>query len=240
MKSISAFAVVACAGVASAQVSLQTVPGAPAVVDHSYGFFIPPPSSGTTGLGDAIDVAISTYSSAGGALLTVPVSHEVDGEATELRGTRKGLPDLKVASSINQSGLTRTIIVEVAEPNGNAMAPAGLTIGGSTVDCLFFELPNINAGADAFEDLEKAGAATGVFELFNTSGEVVYTDAAGIIDKGTSFGVTNGIETQNGEDIFGDEEIAGARFTITYQLPTPGAAGLACVCGLGLVRRRQR
>jgi len=197
-------------------------------------------------LGDTVDVATTVFTpTQGGSFLQGPGVHTV-GAAGSLPGVPSlDIPELAVSSTAATAAGVRTLIIELIAATGDVMAPAGLGIGGETVNSVVFELGRQNAGTDPFNDPDKIGAATGLFELLDPLGAVVFSSDAGVEDLGASYSVVNGVGLPAGDDLFDPQvagtEIAGARFTLSYAvIPAPASGALLALFGFAAARRRRR
>lgn len=238
MKKTIAMAAV-CGMAAAASAGVFSSANNPGVAEHVFG--TSPYNGNPNALltGDTVNVALTGFSTGGGAFLAGPGSHTVGGTSS-LAGVAGVTADMVVTSSVTTVGTTRTLTISMIAANGAAIAAPGLAVGGATVDSIFFEMPGNNGGADLFNDADKIGAASGTFNLLDNTGASLFATAANITDTGTSFNVNNGVTTGPGSDIFGFAPIAGGAWTISYEIvPAPGAAALLAMGGLVAARRRR-
>lgn len=192
-------------------------------------------------LGDTVNVAVTGFSTAGGAFLAGPGTHTVGGNSV-LNGLAGLTASFNISSSVSDAGGIRTLSISMTTIGGGAIGIPGLAVGGAPISSLFFELPDLNGGPDLFDDAQKVGAAAGTFNLLGTGGATLFSAAAGIVDSGTSFSIGNGISA-GGANLFDPAAVGdiltGASWTVSYAIPAPGAAAMLALAGLGAARRRR-
>jgi len=199
--------------------------------------------------GDTVNVAVialpADFSDV--YVLTGPGVHTV-GSTNILPASNPGvLPSYRFASVISTVGTTRTLTLDITTSTGGALAPAGLKIGGQNLALLSFQLPDVFAGSDRFNDAEKVGFDLRAnYSLLGSGGSILRTLPAAYAEySGGRFDLGATFDTGNDVDIFDPANtggiITGARFVATYTVvPAPATAMVLGLAGCGICTRRRR